>query len=52
MTLNEFNILTFPCWKERYQPLPIDMKKDKYAGRYRLGLNHLSIPDTNTLQNY
>ena len=51
MTLNELNILTFPCWNERYQPLPIDMTKDKYAGRYRLGLNSLSIPDTNTLQN-
>ena len=41
MTLNEFILLTSPCWNERYQPLTIDMTKDKYTGRYRLGLNYL-----------
>ena len=39
MTLNEFKLLTSTCWNEKYQPLTIDMTKDKYQGRYRLGLN-------------
>ena len=26
------------------------MTKDKYTGRYRLGLNSLFVPDTNPLQ--
>ena len=39
MTLNEFKILTSSCWNEKYQPLTIDMTKDKFCGRYRLGLN-------------
>ena len=38
MTLNEFKILTSTCWNEKYQPLTIDMTKDRYQGRYRLGL--------------
>ena len=36
MTLNEFKLLTSTCWNEKYQPLTIDMTKDKYQGRYRL----------------
>ena len=47
MTLNEFKLLTSTCWNEKYQPLTIDMTKDKYQGRYRLGLNSIFIPDTN-----
>ena len=35
MTLNEFKLLTSTCWNEKYQPLTIDMKKDKFCGRYR-----------------
>ena len=46
MTLNEFNISTSTCWNEKYQPLTIDMTKDKYTGRYRLGLNNIFVPDT------
>ena len=46
MTLNEFKLLTATCWNEKYQPLTIDMTKDKYQGRYRLGLNNIFIPDT------
>ena len=38
MTLGVFKILTSTPWNERYQPLSIDMTKDKYCGRYRLGL--------------
>ena len=32
MTLNEFKLLTSTCWKEKYQPLTIDMTKDRYQG--------------------
>ena len=47
MTLKEFKLLTSTCWNEKYQPLTIDMAKDKYTGRYRLGLNSIFVPDTN-----
>ena len=46
MTLNEFNLLTSTCWNKKFQPLTIDMTKDKYTGRYRLGLNSIFVPDT------
>ena len=46
MTLNEFKYLTFTCSNEYYQPLTIDMTKDKDTGRYRLGLNSLYVPDS------
>ena len=45
MTLNEFKYLTSNCWNKNYQPLTIDMTKDKYTGRYRLGLNSIFAPD-------
>ena len=47
MTLNDFKLLTSTCWNEKYQPLTIDMTKDKYQGRYRLGLNSIFVPDSN-----
>ena len=46
MTLNEFNLLTSTCWNEKYHPLTIAMTKDKYTGRYRLGLNSIFVPDS------
>ena len=46
MTLNEFKLLTSTCWNKIYQPLTIDMTKDKYTGRYRLGLNSIFVPNT------
>ena len=46
-TLNEFNSLSSTCWNEKYQPLTIDMTKEKYTDLYRLGLKSLFIPDTN-----
>ena len=46
MTLNEFKLLTKICWSEIFQPLTIDMTKDKYTGRYRLGLNSIYVPDS------
>ena len=43
-TLKEFNLLTSTCWKGEYQPLTFDMTKDKYTGRYHLGLNSIFVP--------
>ena len=45
MNLNEFKYLTGTFWNEKYQPLTIDMTKDKYQGRYPLGLNSIFVPD-------
>ena len=44
-TLNEFRLLTSTCRNEKYQPLTIDMTKDKYTGRYRLGLSSIFVPN-------
>ena len=49
MTLNEFKLLTSTCWNknyQNYQPLTIDMTKDNYTGRYRLGLNSIFVPNS------
>ena len=46
MTLNEFKLLTTTGWNKNYQPLTIDMTKDKYTGRYRLGLNSIFVPNS------
>ena len=46
MTLSEFKYLTITCWNKSFQPLTIDMTKDKYTGRYRLGLNSIFVPDS------
>ena len=47
MTLNDFKILTSTCWNKNHQPLTIDMTKNAYDGRYRLGLDNIFVPDTN-----
>ena len=46
LTLNEFKLLTSICWNEKYQPLTIDMTKDKDIEKYRLGLNSIIFPDS------
>ena len=46
MNLKEFKILSSICWSEKYRPLTIDMTKDCYQARYRLGLNSIFIPDS------
>ena len=46
MTLNEFKYLTSTCWSQNYRPLTIDMTKDKYTGRYRLGLSSIFVPNS------
>ena len=45
MTLDEFKYLTSTCWIEKYLPLTIDMTKDKFTGRSRLGLYRIFVPD-------
>ena len=47
MTLDEFKYQTSICWNKNYQPLTIDMTKDKYQGRYRIGLNSIFVPNSN-----
>ena len=44
MTLNEFKYLISTCWNKNCQPLTIDMTRNKYTGRYRLGLNSIFVP--------
>ena len=44
MTINEFKILGNTCWQTNFQPLTIDMTKDKHLGRYRLGLDTIFLP--------
>ena len=46
MTLDGFKLLTSTCWNKNYQPLTFDMTKDKYTGRYRLGLKSIFVPDS------
>ena len=46
MTLNELKYLTSTCWIEKYQPLTIDMTKDRCRVRYRLGLKSIFVPDS------
>ena len=46
MTLNDFIYLNSTCWNEKYQPLTIDMTKDKYFEGYRLGLNSKFVPNS------
>ena len=48
-TFIEFRSLPSSFWVEKYQPLTIDMIKDKNTDRYCLGQNSLFIPDTSLL---
>ena len=52
VTLDEFKSLTSTCWNEKDQPLTIDMTKDKYTGRHRLGLNSKFVPYSSPFQLY
>ena len=51
MTLNEFKLLTSTCWNEKYQPLTIDITKDKFCGRYRLEVNSIFVPNSSPFWN-
>ena len=46
MTLKEFKYLTSTCWNEKNQARTLYMTKDKFTGRYRLGLNRLFFPNS------
>ena len=46
MTLNNFKLLPSTCWNENYQPFTIDMTKECYRSRYRLGLKNTFVPDS------
>ena len=46
-TLNKFKYLTSTYWNEKYQPPLIDMTKNRFCGRYRLGLILIFVPETN-----
>ena len=46
MTIGEFKLLANSCWQTNFQPLTIDMTKDKWVGRYRLGLDSIFVPMT------
>ena len=52
MTIYEFKYLTSTGWNEKYHPLTIDMTKDKFCGRNRLGLNSIFVPNSFRLQKY
>ena len=43
MTLNKFKFPSSSCWNGNYQPLTIDMTKDKCSARYRLVGNSLFV---------
>ena len=47
MTLDEFQNSTSTHWKEKYQAFTIDMTKNRYRGRYRLGLISIIVPTGN-----
>ena len=46
MSINELKLLVNTCWQTNFQPLTIDMTKDKYRGRYRLGLDSTFVPNS------
>ena len=52
MTLDDFKYLTSTCWNDKYQPLTNDMTKDKYTGRYRLGLNSIFVLNSSPFLKY
>ena len=49
MTLDEFKYLTSTCWIEKNQPLTLDMTKDEFTARFRLGLNSFFVPNSSFL---
>ena len=48
MTLDKFKYINSTCRDKQNQPLTIDMTKDKYTGRFRLGLNSLFVPNSSS----
>ena len=50
MTLNEFKHSTSSCWDKKYQPVKIDMTKDKNTGSFRVSSNSITIPDSSLFE--
>ena len=48
MNLKDFKYLTSTCWNGKYQPFTIDMTKDNFTVRYRLGLKSVIVPDSSS----
>ena len=44
MIIDEFKLLCNICWQTKFQPLTIDMSKDKEVGKYKLGLDSILVP--------
>ena len=44
MIIDEFKLLCIICWQTKFQPLTIDMSKDKEVGKYKLGLDSIFVP--------
>ena len=44
MIIDEFKLLCNICWQTKFQPLTIDMSKDKEVGKYELGLDSIFVP--------
>ena len=49
MKIKEFKTLCQLAWKEPFGDLIIDLTKDKYLGKYRVGLNQYYLPETDPL---
>ena len=52
MSLNEFQTLTSTCWKEKDQPFTNVMTKNKFTGRYRVGLISIFVPNSSLFRKY
>ena len=44
MIIDEFKLLCNICWQTKFQPLTIDMSKNKEVGNYKLGLDSIFVP--------
>ena len=44
MIIDEFKLLCNICWQTKFQPLTIDMSKDKEVEKYKLGLDSIFVP--------
>ena len=44
--LNEFKYSTSICSDKKYQPLKIDLTKNKFTEKYRLGLDSIIVPES------
>ena len=50
MTLNDFKLFTSTCWNDKNEPITNDMTKDRFQGRYKLGLDSIFVPKSSPFQ--